>query len=89
MSSTLTSWVALVSDRSSGAAQAAMKAAGQLLSRPTAYRAAVSTADFALGHLPRFVLYNGLNVWGKQREVPAPPKQTFHSWYRANRGKKA
>ena len=69
--------------------KAAMKAAGQLLSRPAAYRAAVSTADFALGHLPRFVLYNGLNVWGKQREVPAPPKQTFHSWYRANRGKKA
>src|SRR6516162_5122378 len=67
----------------------AMIVAGKLLSRPAAYRAAVSTADFALGHLPRFVLYNGLNAWGKQREVPAPPKQTFHSWYRANRGKKA
>ncbi|MGO8846537.1 MAG: hypothetical protein ACLQFI_14610 [Methylocella sp.] len=42
----------------------------------------------ALAHLPRFVIYNGLNAWGKHREVPHPPKQTFHSWYKANRGAK-
>jgi L-lactate dehydrogenase complex protein LldF len=65
-----------------------MKAAGALLSRPAAYRAAVASTDFALAHLPRFVVYNGLNAWGKQREVPQPPRQTFHSWYEANRGEK-
>src|ERR1700722_6357236 len=43
-------------------------------------------ADTALAHLPRFVIYNGLNAWGEHREVPQPPKQTFHSWYLANRG---
>jgi len=64
----------------------AMKAAGELLSRPAAYRAAIAAADTALAHLPRFVLYNGLNAWGKGRETPEPPKQTFHSWYKANRG---
>src|SRR5262249_19164331 len=42
----------------------AMKAAGELLSRPAAYRAAVAAADVALAHLPRFVIYNGLNAWG-------------------------
>jgi L-lactate dehydrogenase complex protein LldF len=68
--------------------KAAMQAAGQLLSRPAAYRAAVATADFPLAHLPRFVIYNGLNAWGKHREVPHAPKQTFHSWYVANRGDK-
>jgi len=68
--------------------KAAMKAAGALLSRPAAYRAAIATADTALAHLPRFVIYNGLNAWGKHREVPHPPKQTFHSWYHANRGAK-
>src|SRR5712672_43853 len=68
--------------------KAAMKAAGALLSRPAAYRAAIATADTALAHLPRFVIYNGLNAWGKHREVPHPPKQTFHSWYHANRGVK-
>jgi L-lactate dehydrogenase complex protein LldF len=62
-----------------------MKAAGELLSHPTAYRAAVAAADTALAHLPRFVIYNGLNAWGKHREVPHPPTQTFHSWYLANR----
>ncbi len=67
------------------AKKAAMKAAGELLSRPAAYRAAVSVADAALAHLPRFAIYNGANAWGKHREVPRPPEQTFHSWYRANR----
>jgi L-lactate dehydrogenase complex protein LldF len=64
----------------------AMKAAGELLSRPAAYRVAIGAADIALAHLPRFTIYNGLNAWGKHREVPHPPKQTFHSWYQANRG---
>jgi hypothetical protein len=50
-----------------------------------AIRAAIAAADTALAHLPRFVIYNGLNAWGKHREVPHPPGQTFHSWYHANR----
>jgi L-lactate dehydrogenase complex protein LldF len=66
--------------------RAAMKAAGELLSRPAAYRAATAAADAALAHLPRFVIYNGLNAWGKHREVPHPPKETFHAWHRKNRG---
>jgi len=70
------------------AKKAAMKAAGALLPRPAAYRTAIAAADMALAHLPRFVIYNGLNAWGKHREVPHPPKQTFHSWYKANRGAK-
>jgi ferredoxin len=44
------------------AKRAAMKAAGELLSRPAAYRAAIAAADVALAHLPRFVIYNGLNA---------------------------
>ncbi len=71
------------------AKKATMIAAGELLSRPAAYRAAIGAADAALAHLPRFVIYNGLNAWGKHREVPHPPKQTFHSWYQENRGGKS
>jgi L-lactate dehydrogenase complex protein LldF len=70
------------------AKRAVMKAAGELLSRPAAYRAAIAATDVALAHLPRFIIYNSLNAWGKQREVPQPPEQTFHSWYEANRGGK-
>jgi hypothetical protein len=56
--------------------KAAMKAAGELLSRPAAYRAVIVAADVALAHLPRFVIYNRLDAWGKP-EVPHSPKQTF------------
>jgi L-lactate dehydrogenase complex protein LldF len=68
--------------------KAAMKAAGELLSRPAAYRAAIAAADRVLPHLPRFVIYSGLDAWGKHREIPHAPKRTFHSWYHANRGGK-
>ena len=71
------------------AKKAAMKVAGEVLSQPAAYRAAVATTEFALAHFPRFVIYNGLNAWGKHREVPQPVDQTFHSWYLANRGVKS
>jgi L-lactate dehydrogenase complex protein LldF len=69
--------------------KAMMKAAGMLLSRPALYRAALPLADSALRHLPNFVLYNRLNTWGKGRDLPPPPKQTFHQWYRQNRGMKS
>ncbi|MGU3541046.1 lactate utilization protein B [Methylobacterium sp. A54F] len=62
-----------------------MKAAGQVLSRPAAYRAAIGAADSALKHLPRFAVYNPLNTWGKAREMPEAPRETFHAWYKRNR----
>ncbi|MEQ8880309.1 MAG: 4Fe-4S ferredoxin, partial [Cyclobacteriaceae bacterium] len=34
---------------------------------------------------PRFLLYNRYNVWGKNRELPPSPKQSFKEWYRINR----
>ena len=64
-----------------------MKAAGVLLSSPKLYRAALPLADSALRILPRWVIYNRLNTWGRGREVPHAPKQTFHQWYHENRGK--
>ena len=68
--------------------RAAMKAAGVVLSHPAVYRKAVEAGNVALGALPRFVIYNGLNAWGKHREVPHAPEQTFHQWYEKNRGDK-
>ena len=64
---------------------AVMKAAGKLIANPALYRAAVQGANKALAHLPRFVIYNGLNAWGKRRETPALPRETFHQWYQRNR----
>ena len=61
--------------------KSAMKLAGKILSSPTLYRAAVQVADTAVAKLPRAVLYNPLNVWGKERELPDGPKQTFRDWF--------
>jgi L-lactate dehydrogenase complex protein LldF len=62
-----------------------MQAAGETLSHPALYRAAILAADSALRLLPRFVIYNRMNTWGRQREIPPPPRQTFHQWWSRNR----
>ncbi len=64
-----------------------LKYLGKLMANPKAYRGAVSMASSAIDDLPRFMLYNRLNAWGRQRELPDPPKQTFREWYLENRKK--
>lgn len=59
----------------------AMKAAGAVLGSPRLYRAATEAANTGLAKMPRAILYNPLNAWGRQREVPGAPKQTFRQWY--------
>jgi L-lactate dehydrogenase complex protein LldF len=68
------------------AKKGAMIAASNLLSRPQLYRIAASTAEPGLSLLPRFAIYNRLNAWGKHREIPQLGHETFHSWYKKNRG---
>ena len=39
-----------------------------------------------LDHTPHFLLYNrSLNPWGRDREVPEIPEQSFRQWYVVNR----
>ena len=64
----------------------AMRVAGRILGSPRLYRAAVQAAAAGLERLPRFMIYNPFNAWGKQREVPAAPPLTFRQWYVKNRG---
>jgi L-lactate dehydrogenase complex protein LldF len=63
----------------------AMRMAGKVLSSPKLYRMAVKAAQAGLDYLPRSMIYNPLNAWGKQREVPKTPKQSFRDWYVKNR----
>src|SRR6266436_3721286 len=63
----------------------AMKVAGKVLAEPKLYRAAIKAADTAVARLPRAFIYNPFNAWGKQREVPDAPEQTFRDWYLKNR----
>ena len=38
-----------------------------------------------ISRLPNFLLYSPFNTWGKQRDLPAPPKMSFQDWYLLNR----
>ncbi len=66
----------------------AMRMAGKVLSRPKLYRAAVKAASAGLEYLPRTMIYNPLNAWGRQRELPKSPKKSFRDWYLKNRSGK-
>lgn len=59
----------------------AMQLAGKVLSQPGAYSFAGKLARKALNFLPRFMLYNRWNEWGKSRELPQVPKESFKEWY--------
>jgi L-lactate dehydrogenase complex protein LldF len=67
----------------------AMRMAGKVLSSPKLYRAAVEAAAAGIEHLPRSLIYNPFNAWGRQREVPSAPPLTFRQWYLKNRGDKS
>jgi L-lactate dehydrogenase complex protein LldF len=64
----------------------AMRVAGRILARPRLYRVAVEAAAAGIERLPRFMVYNPFNAWGRQREVPAAPRSTFRQWYVKHRG---
>jgi len=43
-------------------------------------------ARVALRRLPRSILYAPANVWGRHRELPAPPRESFRAAYRRMKG---
>jgi L-lactate dehydrogenase complex protein LldF len=63
----------------------AMKVAGRVFGRPALYRLAGRWMRRSLRWLPRGLIYNRLNVWGKARDLPDPPKESFREWYLKNR----
>ncbi len=59
----------------------AMRLAGKTLASPLLYAAAAKAAKL-MRLMPRFLLYNRANEWGKQRELPTPAEQSFREQYR-------
>ncbi|MDW3652203.1 MAG: lactate utilization protein B [Bacteroidia bacterium] len=59
-----------------------MSMAAKVLSSPKAYRRATKWMRRLMRFLPRPLLYLNRNVWGKQRELPQVPRQTFKDWYK-------
>ncbi|MCP4786636.1 MAG: lactate utilization protein [Fuerstiella sp.] len=60
-----------------------MKFLSGLLSNTWMYTQSGRAARTALRWLPRFAVYNPLNSWGRQRDLPVPPKQSFRDQYAA------
>jgi L-lactate dehydrogenase complex protein LldF len=54
-----------------------------VLARPGLYRFGGKMLRWVLKTMP-FMINNRLNPWYKQREMPAPPKQSFRDWYLKN-----
>ena len=58
-----------------------MKFLSGLLSSTWMYTQAGRAARTALRWLPRFAVYNPLNGWGRQRDLPVPPQESFRQQY--------
>ncbi|GLB51256.1 4Fe-4S ferredoxin [Neptunitalea chrysea] len=62
-----------------------LKVTTNILASSTMYNIMGKLARTSLKLLPDFLLYNKLNTWGKNRELPAPPKESFKEWYKKNK----
>jgi L-lactate dehydrogenase complex protein LldF len=65
----------------------AMKAASVVFRSVTLYRLAGSVARWLVPKMPRFLIYNRFNAWGKQRELPPFPAKSFRQMYKERHGK--
>lgn len=59
----------------------------QLMEHPAVFNMALSCAPMA-NHLPRFMMYNGLNDWGKEHEMPQFAKESFNEMWKKNKVQK-
>jgi len=66
----------------------AMKAASIVLRNTWLYTLSGKLARWFLPVLPRFLVYNRLNAWGKHRELPVFPKHSFRELYEKEHGRK-
>lgn len=58
-----------------------MKLVSAVMSRTWLFNLLGSVARTSLRWMPRFLVYNPLNKWGKQRELPPAPKKSFRQMY--------
>jgi L-lactate dehydrogenase complex protein LldF len=63
----------------------AMKFAGMVLSKPSLYDLFGSMARKALKFSPDSLVYSSLNTWGKERDLPKVPSESFKEWYKKNK----
>jgi L-lactate dehydrogenase complex protein LldF len=61
-----------------------LKIAAKILSRRTMYDLTGKITRWAIRTLPRKLVYHPVNVWGRERELPLVPNESFKQWYKKN-----
>lgn len=69
----------------SKAKKMSMRLAGRMFADPKRYNRAGRMLRRSLRWLPDFIINNPLNPWGRTRDLPDAPKQSFREWYLKNR----
>lgn len=68
-----------------GSKKRAMRFMGMVFGSPHFYRKVGRLMRRAARFMPNKWIYNRRNVWGKSREIPPMPKESFRDWYMKNR----
>lgn len=63
-----------------------MPLVGKIFGSPRRLSLAMAAVRLGLRILPRSLHRSLGGAWGKSRDLPKPPKQSFEDWYRKNRG---
>ena len=61
-----------------------MKVSGKILASDKMYDWSGKVARWCIKYLPRVLIYNRLNTWGRERELPEVPRESFKEWYNKN-----
>jgi len=62
-----------------------MKMANGIFKSPLAYKISGKMLRASLKTLPKSIIYNPMNAYGKSRDLPEVPKESFKEWYLKNR----
>jgi L-lactate dehydrogenase complex protein LldF len=62
-----------------------MKFGNGIFKSPLSYNYSGKIMRMALKNLPKSLIYNPANVWGKQRDLPPVPNESFKEWVKKNR----
>ncbi len=59
-----------------------LKVAAFVLRHPRVHQMLMAISRWLLPYMPRSILYNRFNLWGREHEMPIPAKRSFRSYYK-------
>lgn len=58
-----------------------MQMMGNIFAKPKKFEKVGKIARWSLRNLPKSLINSKPNAWGKARDLPEGPKQSFDEWY--------